>query len=70
MNKIQTKDMKVIIGEKDKVTPIFEVEHYFKSVIKKRENISIVKDMDHECYNKENLDLLREEVHSFFKIND
>jgi len=48
MNKIQTKDMKVIIGEKDKVTPIFEVEHYFNSVIKP-ENIIIIKDMDHEC---------------------
>mgnify|MGYP001050954089 CR=1 FL=1 len=65
--------MKVIIGEKDKVTPIFEVEHYFNSIIK-RENISIIisiiKDMDHECYDEENLNHLYEEVRSFFKIND
>ncbi|MBY9018523.1 MAG: alpha/beta fold hydrolase [Candidatus Lokiarchaeota archaeon] len=60
MNKVQTRDMKVIIGEKNKVTPIFEVEHYFNSIIK-RENISIIKDMDHECYDEENL-----EVRSFF----
>ncbi len=58
MKEVQTRDMKIIIGEKDKVTPIIEVEHYFKSI---RENISIIKDMDHECYT---------EVYSFFKIND
>ncbi|MHA1107429.1 MAG: alpha/beta hydrolase family protein [Promethearchaeota archaeon] len=69
MNKIQIRDLKVIIGEKDKVTPIFEVEHYFNSIIKP-ENIIIIKDMDHECYNEENLIHLHEEVFSFFKIND
>jgi len=67
INKIEIRDMMVITGEKDKVTPIFEVEHYFKSVIK-RENITIIRDMDHECYNEENLDQLHETVHSFFKI--
>ena len=69
MNKIEPRDMKVIIGENDKITPISEVERYFNSVIKHK-NISIIKDMDHECYTEENLDHLHEEVNSFFKIND
>ena len=69
MNKIETRDMKVIIGENDKLTPMYEVEHYFNSIIK-RENVSIIKDMDHECCTEENLNHLHEEAHSFFKVND
>lgn len=66
--KLKNKQLKIIIGEIDKVTPIVEVNRILKGA-NITPDIFIMNGMDHECIEDEDFKKLNEEVLKFFKIN-
>jgi alpha/beta superfamily hydrolase len=60
-------DLKIIIGEKDKVTPLNEVKLFIKK-LKKDINFSIIPEMDHEAFDEEDLKKIEEEIKEFFAL--
>ncbi|MFX0071904.1 MAG: alpha/beta hydrolase family protein [Candidatus Hermodarchaeota archaeon] len=66
---LKNKKLKIITGERDKITPINEIDEVFKSSNLIPE-ISIIKNMDHECIEEEDFEEINNEiVNFFFKIN-
>lgn len=66
--KLKNKQLKIIIGEIDKVSPIVEVKKILKGANITPE-IFIVDEMDHEYIEDEDFKKINEEVLKFFKIN-
>ncbi|GAJ09339.1 unnamed protein product, partial [marine sediment metagenome] len=67
IQKLQTKKLKVILGEVDKVTPTTELHN----IIQKANiipEIAIISCMDHECAEDEEIERVTKEIVDFFKI--
>ncbi|TFG06645.1 MAG: alpha/beta fold hydrolase, partial [Promethearchaeota archaeon] len=63
---LKNKKLKVIIGDKDKITPILEVQETFadSNIIPE---ISVINNMDHECMEEEECNEIQKEIDSFFR---
>lgn len=68
INHLKNKKIMIIIGEIDKITPIFEVKNIMKNsnLIPK---IIIIKNMDHQCIENEDLEQVRKKIEDFLKID-
>jgi len=64
---LKNKQLKIVVGEHDKLTPISEVKGFINQTNIKSE-ISIIENMDHDCINEEELKNLKREIFEFFKI--
>ncbi|MBD3211559.1 MAG: hypothetical protein GF311_03045 [Candidatus Lokiarchaeota archaeon] len=60
-------DLKIIIGEKDKITPLNEVK-LFINKLKKDVNLSIIPEMDHEAFDEADLKKIEQEIKKFFTL--
>ena len=65
IRKLKIKKLKIIIGEMDKVTPISEINDFFQNANNFPE-ISIIKHMDYDCIEDEDIDKLNEEIKKYF----
>ncbi len=66
ISNLKINELKIIIGETDKVTPLSEVETFFKESLL-TPDIAIVECMDHECANDEEIEFIKSEIKDFFK---
>lgn len=66
---LKNKNLKIIIGEIDKFTPISEVDY-----IQQKSNIlcevAIIKGMDHNCIEDEEIEEINKEIEQFFSKNN
>lgn len=62
---LKYKDLKIIIGSDDKITSAKEVKKLIKSQDKEIE-LSIIENMDHEPYEENEINKIREEIKLFF----
>ena len=68
IKRLKIKKLIIIIGEIDKITPISEVNNIMKNSNLIPE-ITIVKDMDHQCIEDEDLERVRKKIEDIFKID-
>ena len=68
IKRLKNKKLIIIIGEKDKITPISEVNGVMKNSNLIPE-IVIIKDMDHQCIEDKELEEVRKKIEDIFKIN-
>ncbi|TFG02499.1 MAG: alpha/beta hydrolase [Promethearchaeota archaeon] len=66
--KLKNKQLKIIIGEMDKVMPVVEAKKILRGA-NLAPDIFIVNKMDHECIQDEDFKKINEEVLKFLKIN-
>ena len=66
INNLKNKQLKIVIGENDKITPIFEAKRFIKQS-NITSSLSIIKNMDHDCLNEEEQDNLNREIFDYFK---
>lgn len=67
ISRLRNKEFKIITGEKDKVTPISEVNEIIKRS-NLRSEIVFIKDMDHEIADESEIDEVNEEIRRFFEF--
>ena len=67
LKKLKNKELKVISGEIDKITPSSEIMNNFDN-IKIPTDISIIKDMDHECIEEKDIKEIENEIKDFLNI--
>ena len=60
------KRLKIIIGEEDKITPLFEVNESFQSANITPE-ITVISYMDHECIEEEDIEKITDEIISILQ---
>ncbi|MFX1453473.1 MAG: alpha/beta hydrolase family protein [Promethearchaeota archaeon] len=65
VNQLKIKNLKVIIGENDKITPISEVNQIFKNLNINYE-LSVIKGVDHDLIDDEELEKLNKEIIKFY----
>ncbi len=68
IKRLKNKKLIIIIGDKDKITPISEVNNIMQHSNLIPE-ILIIKNMDHQCIEDEDLDEVRKKIENIFKIN-
>ncbi|MFX1297609.1 MAG: alpha/beta hydrolase family protein [Promethearchaeota archaeon] len=66
MKALKIEQLKIIVGEHDKITPISEVKEIIDQT-NIRTNLSIIKNMDHDCTSEEEQENLNKEIIDYFK---
>ncbi|MFX1568182.1 MAG: alpha/beta hydrolase family protein [Promethearchaeota archaeon] len=62
---LKYRKMKIITGECDKITPLSEVKKIINQ-IKNKIELYVIKNMDHDCINEDELEILKREILNYF----
>lgn len=66
IKKLKIKMLKIITGDEDKITPLLEVNEIFQNASVVPE-ISLIKCMDHECVEEEEIEKINNEIKNFLQ---
>ena len=67
IKRLKNKKLIIIIGDKDKITPLSEVNKIMENSNLIPELV-IIKDMDHQCIEDDDLEIVRKKIEDVFKI--